>query len=130
MMEGLAMARMVLILVLAFSLIGCTTANPNMFSGKAVIQLDQGTFFVTYVKMAMTYAVFRYQVIEACTAKIIPQATCDSLAESDKGIQKIAAEINDSIQNPAYPVDMQKVQIFIDLVLGTLVKVGVKGIAL
>jgi hypothetical protein len=50
------------------------------------------------------------------------------MSATDTMIQKIAEEINTSLQNPQYPIDMQKVQIFMDMVLSTLVKVGVKGI--
>jgi hypothetical protein len=122
------MRLLVVALVLALS-VGCTTTSPNMFSGKAVIQLDQGEFFITYVKIAMSYSVFKYQITQACVGNILPAETCDSLKTTDIQIQRIAEEINTSLQNPQYPFDMNKVQRFIDMVVVTMVKVGVKGIS-
>jgi hypothetical protein len=109
-------------------LAGCATNSPNMFSGRAVIQLDQAQFFVTYVKVAMAYAVFKYQITQACLAKALTPDTCESMKTTDQQIQRIDEEILTSLQNPQYPLDMAKVQKFVDLVLGTMVKVGVKGI--
>jgi hypothetical protein len=122
------MTRVLVVVMVAALLGGCATGSPNMFSGKPVIQLDQGAFFVSYIKVSMAYAVFKYQMTEWCAAKAVPVATCANMAATDTMIQKIAEEINTSLQNPQYPIDMQKVQIFMDMVLSTLVKVGVKGI--
>jgi hypothetical protein len=119
----------VIVLVMIGALLGgCATSSPHMFSGKPVIQLDQGAFFVSYIKVSMAYAVFKYQMTEWCAAKAVPAETCANMSATDTMIQKIAEEINTSLQNPQYPIDMQKVQIFMDMVLSTLVKVGVKGI--
>jgi hypothetical protein len=118
-----------LVLVVAL-LAGCATSGQNLFSGRAVIELDQAQFFVTYVSVAMNYSVFKYQITQLCVAKTLDQATCDNATEADKKIQRIHEEIMTALQNPKYPLDMAKLQSFIDMVLVTMMKVGVKGIAL
>lgn len=120
--------RYFVIVALALSLVGCATTSPTMFSGKPVIQFDQGQAFVLYVKLSMQYAVLKYQITAWCAAKAIPEATCQNFALIDQQVVKANDDIQTSITNPAYPVDMAKVQIFADLILSTLVKVGVKGV--
>lgn len=126
------MTKMIIIFVLLSALLGlsgCTTSQPTLFSGKPVIQIDQGQAFLTYIKISRQYAVFKYQVTQWCGAKTIPAETCESLADTDKLAQAAANEIEQSLANPTYPLDMNKVQTFIDLAFATMVRAGVKGIS-
>lgn len=116
-------------ILLAFFLVGCTTTSQNPFSAKPVVQFDQAGFFVLYLDVSKAYVLGRYQIAQACAAKALTPETCAQLADVDAKIQRIAEEINTSIQNPAYPLDLQKIQQFAELVLGVLVKVGVKGVS-
>ena len=128
-MRTVGLMRTLIALTLGVVLLsGCATTSPTLFSGKAVIQLDQAQFFVTYVKVAMSYAVFKYQITQACLGNVLAREMCESMKTTDDQIQRIAEEINTALQNPHYPLDMNKVQRFIDLVLVTMAKVGVKGV--
>jgi len=122
-------AKMILFfLISSFIFNGCATKTPGLFSGKAVVEFDQGQLFLTYIKINRVYPVLKYQIIEACGAKALSEKACEAFAESDKLIIKAAEEVEQGLVNPSYPVDMNKVQTFIDLTLATLVKVGVKGV--
>jgi len=119
---------MLAVLVAAVLVGGCSPKSPNLFSGKPVVEFDQAQFFVTYIKVAKVYVILKLQVVQACAAKALTPAACEQFDQADQAIQKIDGEILTALQNPAYPLDMAKVQTFVDLVLVTLVRVGVKGI--
>lgn len=106
----------------------CATDRPTLFSGKPVVEFDQGQMFLTYIKLNRLYAVYKYQMTEACAAKAIPEATCAAMRNADSLVTASAAEIEQALATPKYPLDMAKVQAFIDLTLTTLMRVGVKGL--
>ncbi len=119
---------LLLTLPLLLGITSCTTTGQNPFSGKALVQFDQGQFFVLYLEASKAYVVAKSKLVEMRDNKQIDDATWTKLVAADTKIQRIDDEILYSLQNPAYPVDMAKVSAFVKEVMGVLVQAGVKGI--
>lgn len=112
------------LLFAAFLLGGCGLFTAD----RPVLQMDYAGAFLVYADTLAAYSVAKVRIVDACAAKVLPDATCQELSKADDRLQITNKFIRDGLSNPINPIDWGKVQAFSSEVLGILVQVGVKGL--